>query len=332
MSSTATLEYSSHAPEPLPYPRLPEHAILPSNAPDYLRLILTAKVYDILKETPLVYATNLSAKLGNEVWLKREDLQEVFSFKIRGAYNFMASIPPDERWKGVITCSAGECAYSTRHICRINLLSSCTGNHARGAALSGRHLKIPCTIVMPQGTPSIKVRNVVRLGAKVVLHGSDFDEAKIECARLAQAHGLIFVPPYDDPLVIAGQGTVGMEILKQVHDSSTLDGIFASVGGGGLVAGICEYVKRIGDPRTKVMGVETFDGDAMARSLEKGERVTLSEVGPFSDGTAVKIVGEEPFRICKERLDGIVKVDNDEICAAIKDVFDGSNSFQSKST
>lgn len=177
---------------------------------------------------------------------------------------------------------------------------------------------------MPKGTPSIKVRNVSRLGAKVVLHGSDFDEAKSECARLAFLHGLIFVPPYDDPLVIAGQGTVGMEILKQMKDSDMLDGIFASVGGGGLVSGICEYVKRIGGPKTFVMGVETHDGDAMAQSLEKGERVTLSEVGPFSDGTAVKIVGEEPFRICKELLDGVVKTDNDEICAAIKDIFEGA--------
>ena len=176
---------------------------------------------------------------------------------------------------------------------------------------------------MPQATPTIKVRNVARLGAKVVLHGADFDEAKVECARLAAAHGLVFVPPYDDPLVIAGQGTVGMEILKQLPDAEHLDAIFGAVGGGGLVAGICEYVKRIGSPRTRVVGAETFDGDAMARSLEKGERVTLSEVGPFSDGTAVRIVGEEPFRICKQLLDEVVKVDNDEICAAIKDIFEG---------
>lgn len=192
--------------------------------------------------------------------------------------------------------------------------------------MSGEKLGIPCTIVMPQGTPTIKLRNVSRLGAKVVLHGLDFDEAKAECARLASVHGLIFVPPYDDPLIIAGQGTVGLEILKQLPGSEHLDAIFAAVGGGGLVAGICEYVKRIGDPNTKVMGGETFDGDAMARSLETGERVTLEEVGPFSDGTAVRIVGEEPFRICKQLLDGIVKVDNDEICAAIKDIFEGEAS------
>lgn len=181
---------------------------------------------------------------------------------------------------------------------------------------------------MPKGTPAIKVRNVSRLGAKVVLYGQDFDEAKAECARLASAHGLIFVPPYDDPLVVAGQGTIGMEILKQMSDAETLDAIFAGVGGGGLISGILEYVKRIGSPDTKVIGVETVDGDAMARSLEKGERVTLEEVGPFSDGTAVKIVGAEPFRICKQLLDEIVKTDNDEICAAIKDVFEGEYALE----
>ena len=176
---------------------------------------------------------------------------------------------------------------------------------------------------MPEGTPEIKVRNVSRLGAKVVLHGEDFDAAKAECARLGALHGLSFVPPYDDPLVIAGQGTVGLEILKQLPNSEQLNTIFAAVGGGGLVAGISEYVKRIGSPHTQVIGVETVDGDAMAQSLEKGERVILREVGPFSDGTAVKIVGSEPFRICQELLDGIIKVDNDEICAAIKDIFEG---------
>ncbi len=177
---------------------------------------------------------------------------------------------------------------------------------------------------MPKGTPTIKVRNVARLGAKVILHGLDFDEAKGECARLAAVHGLVFVPPYDDPLVIAGQGTIGMEILKQLSDADHLHAVFGAVGGGGLIAGICEYVKRIGSPHTHVIGVETVDGDAMARSLEKGERITLPEVGPFSDGTAVRIVGEEPFRVCQQLLDGVVKVDNDEICAAIKDIFEGA--------
>lgn len=205
----------------------------------------------------------------------------------------------------------------------VHLMFGITGNHAQGVAMSGSRLGIPCTIVMPSGTPSIKVRNVARMGAKVVLHGQDFDEAKAECTRLAHVHGLIFVPPYDDPLVIAGQGTVGMEILKQIPDSENLDAVFAAIGGGGLVSGICEYVKRIGSPNTQVIGVETVDGDAMEKSLSKGERITLAEVGPFSDGTAVKIVGKEPFRICKQLLDGVVKVDNDEICAAIKDIFEG---------
>lgn len=307
MSVSATLEYSSHAPEPITYPRLAKHFLLPDGTPDYLRLILNSKVYDFVKETPLIRCENLSTRLGNEIWLKREDLQDVFSFKIRGAYNFMANIPKDERWKGVVTCSAG--------------------NHAQGVALSGQKLGIPCTIVMPKGTPSIKVRNVSRLGAKVVLHGNDFDEAKAECARLADAHGLTFVPPYDDPLVIAGQGTCGMEILKQIPEAEELDGIFAAIGGGGLVAGIAAYVKRIGDPKTKIIGVETFDGDAMERSLKKGDRVTLQEVGPFSDGTAVKIVGAEPFRLCKQLVDGVVKVDTDGICAAIKDVFEETRSI-----
>ncbi|KAH8828011.1 tryptophan synthase beta subunit-like PLP-dependent enzyme [Flagelloscypha sp. PMI_526] len=274
-------------PNTNPYSHVPSHCIVQSSqTPDYLRLILTSKVYEILKETPLTLATNLSTKLGNQIWLKREDLQEVFSFKIRGAYNFMANLEEEERWKGVITCSAG--------------------NHAQGVALSGSRLGIPCTIVMPKATPSIKVRNVSRLGAKVVLHGIDFDEAKAECARLEKVHGLTFVPPYDHPLVIAGQGTIGMELLKQVPDAlGSLDGIFASIGGGGLVAGIAEYVKRIGSPDTKIVGVETVDGDAMQRSLATGERVTLHEVGPFSDGTAVKIVGAEPFRICQKLLDEV---------------------------
>ncbi|KAJ7287488.1 tryptophan synthase beta subunit-like PLP-dependent enzyme [Mycena rebaudengoi] len=260
---------------------------MPSDLPDYLRLILTSKVYEVIQETPLVLAKILSARLGNEIWLKREDLH-------------------DDRWKGVVTCSAG--------------------NHAQGVALSGARLNIPCTIVMPVGTPSIKVRNVDRMGAKVVLFGEDFDGAKAECGRLAALHGLTYVPPYDHPLIIAGQGTIGMEILKQLPAADTLDAVFAAIGGGGLISGIAEYVKRIGSPNTKVIGCETFDGDAMARSIAKGERVLLSEIGPFADGTAVKIVGEEPFRICQKLLDEIVKVNNDELCAAIKDIFDETRS------
>lgn len=176
---------------------------------------------------------------------------------------------------------------------------------------------------MPVSTPSIKWRNVERLGGKVVLHGNDFDEAKAECLRLAKEKGLTFIPPYDNPYIIAGQGTVGVEICRQVADVDDLDGIFASIGGGGLVSGIAAYIKRVAKPSVKVYGVETYDGDAMERSIKKGKRVMLDEVGPFADGTAVRIVGEEPFRLCNELLDGVVMVGNDEICAAIKDVFEG---------
>ncbi|GJJ06403.1 hypothetical protein Clacol_000594 [Clathrus columnatus] len=282
------------------YPRLKHHDLLSNGDPDYLRLILTSKVYEIVQETPLSFAPNLSARLGNQIYLKREDLQPVFSFKIRGAYNFMANLSEQERWRG---------------------------NHAQGVALSGTNLKIPCTIVMPKATPSIKVKNVARLGAKIVLHGDDFDAAKSECMRLADSLGLVFVPPYDDPLVIAGQGTVAMEILKQTGHALDLDAVFASIGGGGLIAGIGQYIKRIGAPNTKVIGVETLDGDAMTRSLREGHRVSLSDVGPFSDGTAVKIVGEEPFRVCQHVVDSIVRVDTDAICAAIKDIFEETRSL-----
>ena len=186
---------------------------------------------------------------------------------------------------------------------------------------------------MPLATPSIKWRNVERLGAKVVLHGQDFDEAKLECARLAKVHGLNFIPPYDDPYIIAGQGTVGVELARQMKDFEQLDGVFASIGGGGLISGMSAYIKRIAPESVKVIGVETVDGDAMKRSIAAGKRVVLSEVGPFSDGTAVKIVGEECFRICKDTLDDITLVNNDEICAAVKDVFEGeSSAYTSKST
>ncbi|WVQ91476.1 threonine ammonia-lyase, biosynthetic [Cryptococcus gattii] len=259
-----------------------------------------------LKETPLTYAVNLSARLGNEIWIKREDLQPVFSFKIRGAYNMMASLSDDEKKKGVITCSAG--------------------NHAQGVALSGHALGIPAVVVMPVSTPSIKWRNVQRLGATVLLHGRDFDEAKAECLRLENEKGLTFVPPYDNPYVVAGQGTVAMEICRQVTDADQIDGIFAAVGGGGLAAGIAAYMKRVAKPTVGIYGVETVDGDAMARSLDAGKRILLDEVGPFADGTAVRLVGEEPFRVCKHFLDDVVLVNNDEICAAIKDVFEETRS------
>lgn len=285
---------------------LPEHYRLPNGQPDYLRLILTSDVYSLVKQTPLSLATSLSSRLGCQIFLKREDLQPVFSFKLRGAFNMMRQLTDEQKWKGVIACSAG--------------------NHAQGVALSGSHMSIPCTIVMPMGTPSIKTENVRRLGAKVVLHGANFDEAKAECSRLAQLHGLKVIPPFDDPRVIAGQGTVGVEMCRQT-DMGKVDAVFCCVGGGGLLAGVASYVKRIAPPGVKVIGVETYDGDALARSLQAGERITLDEVGLFSDGTAVRIVGEENFRLCHELVDGIVRVDTDEICAAIRDVFEDTRSI-----
>lgn len=290
-------EHSSSAKDA--FTDLPAHLRLPNGEPDYLRLILTADIYSLVKQTPLTVATNLSTRLGCHVLMKREDLQPVFSFKLRGAFNMMRQLTDEQKWKGVIACSAG--------------------NHAQGVALSGSHLSIPCTIVMPLGTPAIKTQNVRRLGAKVVLHGANFDEAKAECSRLAEVHGLKIVPPFDDPRVIAGQGTVAVEICKQT-DMSQVDAVFCCVGGGGLLAGMAAYIKRIAPPGIKVIAVETYDGDALARSLQAGERVTLDEVGLFSDGTAVRIVGEETYRLCHGLVDGVVRVDTDEICAAIRDV------------
>jgi threonine dehydratase len=229
----------------------------------------------------------------------------VFSFKLRGAYNKMAHLDPAESWKGVVCCSAG--------------------NHAQGVAYSARKLKIPATIVMPKGTPSIKHLNVARMGGHVVLHGADFDEAKEECARLEKQLGLLNIPPFDDPYVIAGQGTIGMEILSQTN-LQKLEAIFCCVGGGGLIAGVGVYVKRIA-PHVKIIGVETYDADAMTQSLAKGERVLLKDVGLFADGAAVKTVGEETFRICQEVVDEMVHVTTDEACAAIKDVFEDTRSI-----
>lgn len=246
--------------DPVPsylYSNLAPHLLLPDGTPDYLRMSLSADIYSLVKQTPLQRANNLSAKLGCEIFLKREDLQPVFSFKLRGAYNLMRTLEGEQRWKGVIACSAG--------------------NHAQGVSLSGLSLSIPCTIVMPLGTPSIKVSSVRALGAKVVLHGQDFDEAKAECSRLAETYGLKVIPPFDDPHVIAGQGTTAVELLRQTS-MEDLEGVFCCVGGGGLLAGVSAYTKRIAPPTTKVFGVETFDGDALTRSLEQGKRLTLSEV------------------------------------------------------
>lgn len=271
----------------------------------YLRLILTSRVYDVIEQTPLTHAVNLSNRLEAQVYLKREDLLPVFSFKLRGAYNKMAHLDEQERWKGVIACSAG--------------------NHAQGVAYSARKLRIPATITMPLGTPAIKHMNVSRLGGNVVLHGADFDEAKTECSRRAEAHGLTNIPPFDDPYVIAGQGTIGLEITQQT-DLSKLEAIFCCVGGGGLVAGIGVFIKRMA-PHVKIIGVEAYDANAMVQSLAKGERVALKEVGLFADGAAVKIPGEETFRICKDVVDDVIQVTTDEICAAIKDVFEDTRSI-----
>ncbi|KAI0839034.1 threonine dehydratase I [Hypoxylon sp. FL0890] len=284
---------------------VPEEFILPNGHPDYLRLILTSRVYEACKETSLTPATNLSNRLECNVLLKREDEQPVFSFKLRGAYNKMAHLDRAQSWKGVVACSAG--------------------NHAQGVAYSARLLKIPATIVMPSGTPSIKHKNVSRLGGCVVLHGADFDAAKEECARLEEQHGLINIPPFDDPYVIAGQGTIGMELLRQTNIQK-LEAIFCCVGGGGLIAGIGIYVKRIA-PHVKIIGVETEDANAMVQSLRRGKRVVLKEVGLFADGAAVKTVGEETFRICQEVIDDIIEVNTDETCAAIKDVFEDTRSI-----
>ncbi|KAL2215503.1 threonine dehydratase, biosynthetic [Thermoascus aurantiacus ATCC 26904] len=284
---------------------VPEDFLLPNGYPDYLRLILTSRVYEVVEETPLQHAINLSNRLECRVLLKREDLLPVFSFKLRGAYNKMAHLPPEKRWKGVIACSAG--------------------NHAQGVAYSARKLKIPATIVMPAGTPAIKHRNVSRLGGAVVLHGNDFDAAKEEAHRLEKLHDLTNIPPFDDPYVIAGQGTIGMELLRQAN-LQNLEAVFCCVGGGGLIAGVGVYIKRIA-PHVKVIGVETHDANAMVQSLRQGRRVTLKEVGLFADGAAVKAVGEETFRICREVVDEIIEVSTDETCAAIKDVFEDTRSI-----
>ncbi|KZF26237.1 putative threonine dehydratase mitochondrial precursor [Xylona heveae TC161] len=298
-------EYSANPPcpagetPPSAEALVPDAFLLPDGTPDYLRLILTARVYEVIDESPLSHAVNISNRLGCDVHLKREDLLPVFSFKLRGAYNKMAHLSPEERERGVVACSAG--------------------NHAQGVAFSSRHLKIPSTIVMPSGTPSIKHQNVTRLGGKVVLFGPDFDSAKEECSRLEKLEGLTNIPPFDDPYVIAGQGTIGMEILRQ-SKIENLEAVFCGIGGGGLIAGIGTYLKRIA-PHVKIIGVETYDANAMVQSLQEGKRVTLKDVGLFADGAAVKSVGAENFRLCNDVVDEVIQVSTDEVCAAIKDVF-----------
>jgi threonine dehydratase len=271
---------------------------------DYLERILCARVYDVAVESPLDPAPALSARIGNNLLLKREDMQPVFSFKLRGAYNKMANLPAPQLKRGVIAASAG--------------------NHAQGVALAAQRLGCRATIVMPVTTPQIKIAAVAARGARVVLFGDSYDEAHAHSQDIARKEKLTFVHPYDDPDVIAGQGTIGMEILRQ--HSGPIDAIFIAVGGGGMIAGIAAYVKRL-RPGIRIVGVQPVDSDAMTRSLAAGERVRLGQVGLFADGVAVKLVGVETFRLCRELVDEMILVDNDAICAAIKDVFEDTRSI-----
>jgi threonine dehydratase len=271
---------------------------------DYVRRILTARVYDVAQETPLDPARSLSRRLDNQVLLKREDLQPVFSFKLRGAYNRVVALTEEERAKGVITASAG--------------------NHAQGVALAARYLGVRAVIVMPRTTPAIKVDAVRALGGKAVLEGDNFDEAFAHTMTLVESEGLVFVPPFDDPLVIAGQGTVAMELLRQ--QAGLIDAVFVPVGGGGLIAGIATYIKSL-SPQTKVIGVEADESPSMYEALARGRRIRLKQVGIFADGTAVRQVGKEPFRLARKYVDEVILVNTDEICAAIKDIFDDTRAI-----
>jgi len=271
---------------------------------DYLERILTARVYDVAQESPLDYAPNLSKRLQNKVLLKREDMQSVFSFKLRGAYNKMAQLPADVLRQGVIAASAG--------------------NHAQGVALAARQLGTTAIIVMPVTTPQVKIDAVAARGGQVVLHGDTYDDAYAHARQLESEKGLTFIHPFDDPDVIAGQGTIGMEILRQCQQP--IHAIFVAIGGGGLIAGIAAYVKRL-RPEIKIIGVEPVDADAMRQSLAAGTRVRLSQVGLFADGVAVREVGEETFRLCQQYVDDIILVNTDDICAAIKDVFEDTRSI-----
>ncbi|MFO0945170.1 MAG: threonine ammonia-lyase, biosynthetic [Planctomycetota bacterium] len=266
---------------------------------DYLQRILNARVYDVAIESPLEHARKLSERVGNTVWLKREDTQPVHSFKLRGAYNKMAHLSPEALAKGVVCASAG--------------------NHAQGVAFSARRLGCQAVIVMPVTTPRLKFEAVRALGGRVILHGDSYSDAHAHALELENRHGFVFVHPFDDPDVIAGQGTVGMEILRQ--HQHPLHAVFVAVGGGGLISGVAAYVKAV-RPSIKVIGVQMADSDAMIRSLQAGQPMTLSEVGLFSDGTAVKRVGDETFRLTKELVDDFVTVNTDAVCAAIKDAFE----------
>jgi threonine dehydratase len=271
---------------------------------DYLKKILTSRVYDVAIETPLELAPALSGRMNNQIFFKREDMQSVFSFKLRGAYNKMAHLTPAQLKHGVICASAG--------------------NHAQGVALSAHRLGCRAVIVMPLTTPKVKIDAVKARGGEVVLFGESYSDAYAHALQLEKKHKLSFVHPFDDPDVIAGQGTIGMEILRQ--HAAPIHAVFVAIGGGGLIGGVAAYIKSV-RPEIKVIGVQTTDSDAMARSIKSGRRVTLTDVGLFSDGTAVKQVGEETFRLTKKYVDEIILVDTDAVCAAIKDVFTDTRSI-----
>ncbi|MEA3299319.1 MAG: threonine ammonia-lyase, biosynthetic [Pseudomonadota bacterium] len=270
----------------------------------YVKRILNANIYDLVQETPLDFAPQLSGRLHNRVLLKREDLQPVFSFKLRGAYNRMRKLSDAERAKGVVAASAG--------------------NHAQGVAMAARALGVKATIVMPRTTPQIKIAAVKALGGKVVLEGDSFDAAASHATRLVAELGMVYIHPFDDPEVIAGQGTVALELLRQL--SGPLDAIFVCVGGGGLCAGIAAYVKFV-RPEVKIIAVEPDDAACLKAALDKGRRVKLKQVGLFADGAAVAQVGRETFRVLRQTLDGVITVTTDEICAAIKDIFEDTRSI-----
>lgn len=274
------------------------------NAADYIGLIDAATVYDVAIVSPLELASNLTERLGNRVLMKREDLQPVFSFKLRGAYNKLSNLPEEAVKAGVICSSAG--------------------NHAQGVALAARRRGVSATIVMPVTTPSIKIDAVVALGGEVVLHGDNYDEAYAKARELVEQKGLTFIHPFDDPAVIAGQGTIGKELVEQM--SEDVAAVFVPIGGGGLMAGIATYVKAK-RPDVKIIGVEPEDSAAMKESIAAGKPVTLDHVGIFADGVAVKRVGDETFRLCSELVDEIVTVDTDQICAGIKDIFEDTRSI-----
>ncbi|WP_417739698.1 threonine ammonia-lyase, biosynthetic [Rosistilla oblonga] len=270
----------------------------------YLQRILNARVYDVAIESPLERANKLSTRLGNQVWLKREDTQPVHSFKLRGAYNKMSRLSSAELARGVVCASAG--------------------NHAQGVALSARQLGCQAVVVMPVTTPKLKSDAVRDLGAQIVLHGDSYSDAYSHALELEQQHGYVFVHPFDDPDVIAGQGTIGMEILRQ--HQHPIHAVFVAIGGGGLISGVAAYIKAV-RPEIKVIGVQMGDSNAMIQSIDAGSVVPLHDVGLFSDGTAVKVVGTETFRLTRELVDGFVSVDTDAVCAAIKDAFEDTRSI-----